>query len=821
MSDSEQNTESSEDKELEMINPNSTASNSSAAEEMEETPAARPDMSDSHTSDDVIQATDGFNVTGVTGSSGNAQVENITLNEVQSDVPVSDENQPEDEENDERIIQLRQRATAYVAKLPLSQILRRLDKRGLRYGPSSSQEELEHMLVDALVSERSGDNAVATVETGGSRRSSRSGVKDADAYEEDGSSNEPRRASRRQSRRRISNRERRRRRLAQEEPIVPKTIRDVAKAASKVVEPVDRVVSETLWGVVEGDVGNKAKSKVKRVGRKAKRVAVDVAGNVVGGVGGVVDGVKRKGASIRNGNTRVIRVDENGIAEPDWSYVWQEDPDNDIGDTSEDAEDTGRRDRNYVYKGASERRDRRRSRGQRQRPPQRIVDDSPAFEETDDSEFTWADYAIPFHTPAGPPKRRSERKRRRSSRQQSPSDFEAGDETSKSPQAPPPVDGNILALPPASKDGEPFDAPDTISAAKSEPTRRRRRGREGTRPKNGGNRRMYSVYGPSDENAEGDIIDEFGNKIADAAESFLWGEDDGEKPAQQYFRQEGNARCREKRRSNPDLEDDEGPYEHELQQKRHWRDRLADRLDAAMGVHEQGSYYQEWADRIEVEEDTKTGEDPEDWVMARHKNQRRMGLTPDERRARRMPKGAKPKRRGGIDKYFWTRDGSVMSALLGRSRSGNRAIVDELFSQPLGANVITTLLRSGFQLSLALFTNTCRWASVRGSLPQPIVVFFAGTSLVLAPKGKRLVTTAVTLFALRALAEALHGYIYGPDGWEDDPDHLFIDDDDEDDEFREDYDGDFDPSPPRNRRHRRNSHIGSSDDEEGVDDATS
>lgn len=234
-----------------------------------------------------------------------------------------------------------------------------------------------------------------------------------------------------------------------------------------------------------------------------------------------------------------------------------------------------------------------------------------------------------------------------------------------------------------------------------------------------------------------------------------------------------------------------------------------------MGVHEQGSYYQEWADRIEVEEDTKTGEDPEDWVMARHKNQRRMGLTPDERRARRMPKGAKPKRRGGTDKYFWTRDGSVISALLGRSRSGNRAVVDELFSQPLGANVITTLLRSGFQLSLALFTNTCRWASVRGSLPQPIVVFFTGTSLVLAPKGKRLVTTAVTLFALRALAEALHGYIYGPDGWEDDPDHLFIDDDD--DEFLADYDSDFDPPPPRNRQHRRNSHISSSDDEEGVD----
>lgn len=353
--------------------------------------------------------------------------------------------------------------------------------------------------------------------------------------------------------------------------------------------------------------------------------------------------------------------------------------------------------------------------------------------------------------------------------------------------------------------------------------RRRRRSRENSQQKNGENRKIYSVYGPSDESAEGDIIDEFGNKIADAAENFLWGEDDGKKP-EQYSRREANARRRRKRRSNrdaPDLEDDEGPYEHDIQQKRHWRDRLADRLDAAMGVHEQGSYYQEWADRIEHEEDTKTGEDPEDWVMARHKNQRRMGLTPEERRARETRRGAKPKRRGGVDKYFWTQDGNVMSALLGRSRRGNRAVVDELFSQPLGANVITTLIRSGFQLSLALFTKTCRWASVRGSLPQPIVVFFTGTSLVLAPKGKRFVTTAVTLFVLRALAEALHGYIYGPDGWEDDPDHLFIDDDYENDEFGEDYDDDFKPSPPRNRRRRRNSHSSSSDDEEGANDAAS
>ena len=674
------------------------------------------------------------------------------------------------------------------------------------------------MLVDALVGERSGGDSDSEEAKSRQSRRSRRGDDNEDEDEE-----EPLYEPRRRGRNRMSKRERRRQRLGRsDEPIVPKTLRDVARVASRAVQPVDRVVSERLWGVVEGDVGK----KVKKVGRRVKRVTVDVAGNVVGGVGEVVDGVKRKGSSIRNGSTRVIRVDENGIAEPDWSYVRQDNLDSGSRGADQGDEQRGNR---YMYKEAPRKRGDAKSRRRGRPSSRRVEDESFNIREEEGSEFSWADYAIPFHTPAGPPKNNGKfhtsRKERRIPRRRPLSDVdeEYFADTSESQNSPLPSDGNLLALPPASTDdGLPFNALNANDMGPSYSTdrkrrRNKRRSRKRKEGRNGEKRKIYSVYDPSeDEGLNADVFDEFGNRLADVAENMLWGDEGNNEPNPKDPKRDVNARRRKKRRSKSGAAalDDGNPYEEDLQPKRHWRDRLADRLDAAMGVHEKGSYYQEWADRIEFDEETKVGDDPEDWVMGRHKNQRRMGLTPEEREARRRPNRSKPKRRGGVDKYFWNQDGNVMSALLGRSRSGNRAAIDELFSQPLGANAITTLIRSGFQLSLALFTNTCRWASVRGSLPQPIVVFFTGTSLVLAPKGKRLVTTAVTLFALRALAEALHGYIYGPDGWEDDPDNLFIDDDYEDDDFGEEYQDGFEPSPPRNHRRRRSSHNESVDDDE-------
>jgi hypothetical protein len=73
-----------------------------------------------------------------------------------------------------------------------------------------------------------------------------------------------------------------------------------------------------------------------------------------------------------------------------------------------------------------------------------------------------------------------------------------------------------------------------------------------------------------------------------------------------------------------------------------------------------------------------------------------------------------------------------------------------------------------FKYSIAALSQVCRWASCRGSLPQPIVVFFLAASALSAPRRRKLMTVGITLIALRTLAEALNGFVHD-DEWEDLP----------------------------------------------------
>ncbi len=86
------------------------------------------------------------------------------------------------------------------------------------------------------------------------------------------------------------------------------------------------------------------------------------------------------------------------------------------------------------------------------------------------------------------------------------------------------------------------------------------------------------------------------------------------------------------------------------------------------------------------------------------------------------------------------------------------------FQRASSANICTTAFKMSFKYSIAFLSQICRWASCRGSLPQPIVVFFLAASALSAPRKQRLLTVGITLIALRTVAEALHGYIH--DGWD-------------------------------------------------------
>lgn len=80
--------------------------------------------------------------------------------------------------------------------------------------------------------------------------------------------------------------------------------------------------------------------------------------------------------------------------------------------------------------------------------------------------------------------------------------------------------------------------------------------------------------------------------------------------------------------------------------------------------------------------------------------------------------------------------------------------------------MVTTFVTSALQSLLLVSTYVCRWASVRGTIPQPVVVIGTVASFLSARPRYRLRTVVVALLALRTVGELLHGYAYGDEDWD-------------------------------------------------------
>jgi len=202
--------------------------------------------------------------------------------------------------------------------------------------------------------------------------------------------------------------------------------------------------------------------------------------------------------------------------------------------------------------------------------------------------------------------------------------------------------------------------------------------------------------------------------------------------------------------------------------RKYWKDRLAERVDYALGVHEDGAYNRSWQDRMEKNRERESeGNDP-------------LSIFYGKQKKKRLSKKAGP---------FWEEDGSLMSLLFGRNSDGQQLTFNVsscnfiLLPNPQIITLIfilcekkilerdfsvSHLLSTTFKSTLAVLSYVCRWASCRGALPQPIVVFVLAASAISAPRRKKLITVALALVATRTLAEALHGYVYGNEDWEDD-----------------------------------------------------
>jgi hypothetical protein len=185
---------------------------------------------------------------------------------------------------------------------------------------------------------------------------------------------------------------------------------------------------------------------------------------------------------------------------------------------------------------------------------------------------------------------------------------------------------------------------------------------------------------------------------------------------------------------------------------RNWKDRLEERFDSMLGIHEDGTFYNKWEKQMAEDRRNEGGND-----------------------AFSVAQGRKPKpwgvfgRRRKYDKPIWEEEGNLISLLFGRSSSGGSLLFERLLDHKSGSllNFFESVLRS----FLPVASYLSRWATVRGAIPQPLVVFGLISAGICARPRRRLRTIAITLLALRTTGELVHGYVFGEQGWEDEEDY--------------------------------------------------
>jgi hypothetical protein len=289
-------------------------------------------------------------------------------------------------------------------------------------------------------------------------------------------------------------------------------------------------------------------------------------------------------------------------------------------------------------------------------------------------------------------------------------------------------------LPPATK----LDGSSNPVFSKSEQGPRKaprstRRDASSKRPK----RRIYSPYKEeSTIEDDRDVVDRFGDFFADAADRVFWDDYDGSATPKKRSKNKSAASAKNKTEAVA----------------RHWKDRLEERFDSMLGIHEDGALYNKWEQQMAEDRRNEGGNDA--FSVAQ-------GLKP-------KPRGVFGRRRK-YDKPIWEEEGNLISLLFGRSSSGGSLLFERLLDHNSGSllNFFESVLRS----FLLVASYLSRWATVRGAIPQPLVVFGLISAGICARPRRRLRTIAITLLALRTAGELVHGYVFGEQGWEDEEDY--------------------------------------------------
>ena len=97
----------------------------------------------------------------------------------------------------------------------------------------------------------------------------------------------------------------------------------------------------------------------------------------------------------------------------------------------------------------------------------------------------------------------------------------------------------------------------------------------------------------------------------------------------------------------------------------------------------------------------------------------------------------------------------------------------QLLQSPFGRDhTVTSLFLYVARSVLSTFALLCRWAGVRGTIPQPIVVATVFALVVSSRRGQKILALLLSLLALRMVGEFIHGSVHGNEFWDDEYDSI-------------------------------------------------
>ncbi len=230
------------------------------------------------------------------------------------------------------------------------------------------------------------------------------------------------------------------------------------------------------------------------------------------------------------------------------------------------------------------------------------------------------------------------------------------------------------------------------------------------------------IYSPYSHNADTyvDSLDRLGTFIANSVDSFLWGSD-----------QERVTNQSRDRRHEPSRQRKSG----------HWKDRMEEQFDYLLGIHQDGKYYNRWVNDEGENINDIEGTDAVSYA-----------------RGKASHKGTK---RRNDKKPIWEEEDSLLSILFGTDKDARKRS-ETFFRSPsiFASGSLIKVLRTLFRSASLVAGGVCRWASVRGSLPQPIVVVGVAAAALSSRAGSRVRNVVLVLLTIRAAGELLHGYMY-------------------------------------------------------------